>query len=91
MYDFSLSHIRCEQEQDPVIKTKLQQVRTKQTHRSFLIQDNILYKLIPHRTSYIRTIYMPSKLVPELLEAHHDHRLSGHFGVHRTWTMLRDR
>ena len=34
---------------------------------------------------------MPSKLVPELLEVYHDHHLSGHFGVHRTWTMLRDR
>ena len=28
---------------------------------------------------------MPSKLIPELLEAYHDHHLSGHFGVHRTW------
>ena len=91
LYDFSLSRIRSEQEQDPIIKTTLQQVRTKQTHRSFIIQDNIFYKLIRRDTSYIRTIYMPFKLVPELLEAHHNHHLSGHFGVHRTWTMLRDR
>ena len=91
LYDFSPSRIRSEQEQDRIIKTKLQQARAKQTRRSFLIQDNVLYKLIRRGSSYIRAIYMPSTLISELLGAHYDHHLSGHFSVHRTWTMLGDR
>ncbi|CAF4200540.1 unnamed protein product [Rotaria sordida] len=34
---------------------------------------------------------MPTKLIPELLAAYHDHPLSGHFGVTRTWYALKNK
>ncbi|CAF4653284.1 unnamed protein product, partial [Rotaria sp. Silwood2] len=38
----------------------------------------------------IKLVYAPSKLIPEIMTAYHDHPLSGHFGTGRTWSMLRN-
>ncbi|CAF2822920.1 unnamed protein product [Rotaria sp. Silwood2] len=58
---------------------------------SLIIKDNILYKLVNSGSTHIRAIYVPSTVISELLAAHHDHHLSGRFGVTHAWYMLRNR
>ncbi|CAF3104286.1 unnamed protein product [Rotaria sp. Silwood2] len=88
VYDFSLSRIHSEQDHDPVIQKIIQQVRHQTSHPSFILHHDILYKLVRRGNRNIKLLYAPSKLIPELLAAYHDHHLSGHFGVTRTWLAL---
>ncbi|CAF3452769.1 unnamed protein product, partial [Rotaria socialis] len=90
-FDFSLSRIRFEQEQDPVIQQIIQNLYNKSDKRNFTLKNNVLYKLVSHGLTNIKVIYVPSKLIPEILQSHHDHPLSGHFGVERTWFLLKNK
>ncbi|CAF4927133.1 unnamed protein product, partial [Rotaria socialis] len=88
-FDFSLSRIRFEQEQDPVIQQIIQNLYHKSDKRNFILKNNVLYKLVSRGLTDIKVIYAPSKLIPEILLSHHDHPLSGHFGVEHTWFLLK--
>ncbi|CAF5142228.1 unnamed protein product, partial [Rotaria magnacalcarata] len=90
LHDFSLSRIRSEQAQDVIIQQIIQQIRNNRRYESFIIQHGILYKLAYRDDATIKLIYAPSKLIPEIMAAYHDHPLSGHFGTGRTWSMLRN-
>ncbi|CAF3050663.1 unnamed protein product [Rotaria sp. Silwood2] len=89
-YDFSLSRIRTEQNTDLNIQNIIQQIRSERRYSSFLIQDDILYKLVRRDNAVLKLIYTPATLIPDLLTAYHDHPLSGHFGIARTWSQLRN-
>ncbi|CAF1472839.1 unnamed protein product, partial [Rotaria sordida] len=89
-YDFSLSRIRTEQHTDLNIQNIIQQIRNERRYSSFLIQDDILYKLVRRDNTVLKLIYTPATLIPDLLTAYHDHPLSGHFGIARTWSQLRN-
>ncbi|CAF1317570.1 unnamed protein product [Rotaria sordida] len=90
LYDFSLSRIRSEQAHDVTIQQIIQQIRNNRHYESFIIQQGILYKLARRDDTTIKLVYAPSKLIPELMAAYHDHPLSGHFGTGRTWSTLRN-
>ncbi|CAF3333046.1 unnamed protein product [Rotaria sp. Silwood2] len=90
LHDFSLSRIRSEQAQDVLIQEIIQRIRNNRRYESFIIQHDILYKLVSRDDTTIKLVYAPSKLIPEILTAYHDHPLSGHFGTGRTWSMLRN-
>ena len=90
LYDFSLPRIRSEQVHDAIIQRIIQQIRNNRHYHSFILQDGILYKLAFRGNATIKLVYAPSKLVPELMAAYHDHPLSGHFDIRRTWTMLKN-
>ena len=91
LYDFSLPRMCSEQAHDAIIQQITQQIRNNRRYHSFIIQDGILYKLAFRGDTTIKLVYAPSKLIPELLAAYHDHPLlGGHFGIRRTWTMLRN-
>ncbi|CAF2065528.1 unnamed protein product, partial [Rotaria magnacalcarata] len=90
LHDFSLSRIRSEQAQDVIIQQILQQIRNNRRYESFTIQHGILYKLAYRNDATIKLVYAPSKLIPEIMAAYHDHPLSGHFGAGCTWSMLRN-
>ncbi|CAF4355389.1 unnamed protein product, partial [Rotaria sp. Silwood2] len=45
-YDFSLSRIRFEQEHDPVIRTIIQNIHNKQDNSTFILKNDVLYKLV---------------------------------------------
>ncbi|CAF3854072.1 unnamed protein product [Rotaria sp. Silwood1] len=89
LHDFSLSRIRSEQAQDVIIQQIIQQIRNNRRYESFIIQHGILYKLVNRDDTTIKLVYAPSKLIPEIMTAYHDHPLSNHFGTGRTWSMLR--
>ncbi|CAF4244309.1 unnamed protein product, partial [Rotaria magnacalcarata] len=84
LHDFSLSRIRSEQAQDVLIQQIIQQIRNNRRYKSFIIQHGILYKLAYRNDATIKLVYAPSKLIPEIMAAYHDHPLSGHFGTGRT-------
>ncbi|CAM4776013.1 unnamed protein product [Rotaria magnacalcarata] len=86
LHDFSLSRIRSEHAQDVII----QQIRNNRRYELFIINHGILYKLAYRNDATIKLVYAPSKLIPEIMAAYHDHPLSGHFGTGRTWSMLRN-
>ncbi|CAF1044149.1 unnamed protein product [Rotaria sordida] len=90
LYDFSLSRMHSEQAQGLVIQKLIQQVRNKTCHQPFIIHRDILYKLARRGNTATKLLYSPSKLIPELLAAYHDHHLSGHFGVERTRLALKN-
>ncbi|CAF3598408.1 unnamed protein product, partial [Rotaria sp. Silwood2] len=80
LYDFSLSRIRSEHEQDPGVQQALREVRNEPDDQLFILQDGILYKLVSRGAIKIKVLYAPAKLIPELLAAHYDHPSSDHFG-----------
>jgi len=90
LYDFSLSRIRTEQTADVNIQNIIQQIHNSRRYSSFTMQDDVLYKLVHRDNTVIKLIYTPAKLIPDLLNAYHDHPLSGHFGISRTWSQLRN-
>ncbi|CAF5165218.1 unnamed protein product, partial [Rotaria sp. Silwood1] len=90
LHDFSLSRIRSEQAQDVIIQQIIQQIRNNRRYELFIIHHGILYKLVSRDYTTIKLVYAPSKLIPEIMTAYHDHPLSGHFGTGRTWSMLRN-
>ncbi|CAF4543764.1 unnamed protein product, partial [Rotaria sp. Silwood2] len=90
LHDFSLSRIRSEQAQDVIIQQIIQQIRNNRRYESFIIQHGILHKLVSRDDTTIELVYAPSKLIPEIMTAYHDHPLSGHFGTGRTLSMLRN-
>ncbi|CAF4479818.1 unnamed protein product, partial [Rotaria sp. Silwood2] len=90
LHDFSLSRILSEQAQDVIIQQIIQQIRNNRHYESFIIQHGILYKLGSRDDTTIKLVYAPSKIIPEIMTAYHDHPLSGHFGTGRTWSMLRN-
>ncbi|CAF3386411.1 unnamed protein product [Rotaria socialis] len=90
LYDFSLARIRSEQAHDATIQQIIQQIRNNRRYESFILQAGILYKLVGRDDTTLKLVYAPSKLIPELMAAYHDHPLSGHFGIGRTWSTLRN-
>lgn len=90
LHDFSLSRMKSEQDQDPTIQKIIHHIHDKSNKQSFLIEHNLLYKLIRRGSTHIPLLYAPSSVIPELLAAYHDHQLSGHFGIARTWHTLKN-
>ncbi|CAF1091833.1 unnamed protein product [Rotaria sordida] len=90
LYDFTLSRIRSEQAHDITIQQIIQQIRHNRHYASFIIHQDILYKLARRADTTIKLVYAPSNLIPELMAAYHDHPLSGHFGTGRTWSTLKN-
>ncbi|CAF3331717.1 unnamed protein product [Rotaria socialis] len=56
----------------------------------FSLAPGIVYRLVGRDDTTIKLFYVPSKLIPDLMAAYHDHPLSGHFGIGHTWSTLRN-
>ncbi|CAF1364975.1 unnamed protein product [Rotaria sordida] len=52
--------------------------------------DFSLSRILRRDNTVLKFIYTPATLIPDLLTAYHDHPLSGHFGIGRTWSQLRN-
>ena len=88
--DFSFTRLRSAQAQDLPVQNITSDLAIH-PQQSFFLQDGILFKRLIRRAGPFEVPYVPNILVSELLSAYHDHPLSGHFGVERTWSRLRDR
>ena len=56
-----------------------------------MIDDEVLYKVITRTDgSVARLPWLPVSLIPDVLFLYHDHPMSGHFGVTRTFHKVRE-
>ncbi|CAF1570867.1 unnamed protein product, partial [Didymodactylos carnosus] len=90
-YDFSIARIQYEQQNDIVLQRKIKEVKNVPKSHAYDIKDDLFYKLLPRGGTKIKLLYIPLTMIEEILSAHHDHPLSGHFGVERTWENLRNK
>ncbi|CAF1523812.1 unnamed protein product [Adineta ricciae] len=90
--DLSLERIQREQSFDANIQKILAQMHEPQMH-NFVLCNNLLHRLIDQKKSGTRKKlpYIPTTMIRMVLEAFHDHPLSGHFGVQRTLQKIRSR
>ncbi|CAF1523718.1 unnamed protein product [Adineta ricciae] len=91
--DLSLSRIKTEQHSDPSILSLISQLRAAPTHPQYVLDNDILFHLVFRSSSQspLRIPYLPKSLVPLVLRLYHDHPISGHFGVHRTFLRIQDK
>lgn len=83
-----IDRIRQAQLLDEHVQKIVKEQRLRPSNR-FIIDDDVLYKLIEKRTSTTQLPFLPSSLVGEVLFAFHDHPSAGHFGRDRTFAKLR--
>ena len=90
---FDINRLKDEQRNDFAIQKIVSQLKLSSNTLSFVLQDDILYKLITasssSRTKH-KVPYVPSSMVKDLLQAvHNDPMSGGHFSFERTYNKLR--
>ena len=90
---FDLTKLREEQQHDPTIRDILKRIHIHSNKHSFVLKDNLLYKLITpsrHSKRRMEVIYVPSSMVKSLLQACHDDPMTGaHFSFDRTYNKIK--
>ena len=91
--DLSLNRVKVKQHSDPSILSIIQRLRQNPSHSQYVLRDDILFRIVSggDPTSSSDVPYLPKSLIPLVLHLYHDHPLSGHFGVHRTLSRIRDK
>ena len=90
---FNATQIKNEQSKDPVIYNKIKQIVQNPTKYPFIFKDGLLYKLEAmsnNSTTKRKLIYLPSSMISPLLQFYHNHPLSGHFGIRRTYLKIKN-
>ena len=84
--DFSLEKVQIAQRKDPHIRAIMSRIQAQESMNDFVAYDNTLFRLITKRkhASKSKVPYLPESMLTMVLEAFHDHPMSGHFGVQRT-------
>jgi hypothetical protein len=93
IFDLSLEKIKMAQGYDTTIQDISARCRDNKQMDNFVLHNDILFRLIVKRRGGIksRVPYLPASMISTVLEAFHDHPLSGHFGIRRTLCKLRGR
>ncbi|CAF3349874.1 unnamed protein product [Rotaria sp. Silwood1] len=91
---FDVTKLKDEQDQDPKIQQIIKQLDSKSNNLPFVFKNNILYKLIKPSNNAKRkleVIYLPSSMVPMLLQACHDDPMTGgHFSTDRIYYKIKN-
>ena len=89
---FDASRIRAAQSADPVIHSISDNLSANRSVKSFCFQDGLVCRIVKrHGLPTLKLPFVPTSLVPDLLATFHDHPLSGHMGLAKTWLKIRDR
>ena len=93
LVDLTLEKIKLEQDTDANVQHILENISKDQTNQTFVMANGILFRLITKRNSRIKSKvpYLPTSMISDVLKAFHDHPISGHFGIKRTFYKLRNR
>lgn len=91
--DLSLTRIKLEQHSDPEILLLAERLRQNPADANFTLESDIVFRILPIlKTTHSPCIpYLPKSLIPLVLHFYHDHPLSGHFGVRRTLSRIREK
>ena len=90
--DLSLNRIRVEQRKDADLCHRIDLI--KQNPDQFpteVVEQNILFRLLTRGNMQSKVPWIPISLVPDILFIYHDHPMSGHFGLNRTYKKIRDK
>jgi hypothetical protein len=93
VHTFDLAKIKEEQDRDVNIQRIISQIQIPKNIQNFIIHNDILFRLIDNRNRKTKhkIPYLPRSMITKVLEAFHDHPMSGHFGVQRTLHKIRER
>ena len=90
---FDTTKLKIEQQHDPEIQKILRNLNLKSNRISFVLQDDVVYKLISlnkFSSKKIKVLYLPSSMINSLLRASHDDPMRGaHFATDRMHYKLR--
>jgi transposase InsO family protein len=89
--DFALEKIKIGKDNDINIQHIISCIKSKKRMNNFILYNNVLFYLTArgkHETKR-KVQYIPSAMVKSVLEAFHDHPMSGHFVVQRTLHKVR--
>ena len=90
---FDTAKLKTEQQHDPEIQKIVRNLNLKSNKISFVIKDDILYKLISlnkFSNKKIKVVYLPSSMINSILRASHDDPMTGaHFATDRMYYKLR--
>lgn len=89
-HDFDVAEIKVAQTTDSFCQQKRAALSTT-SDTSYVLNDDILYKIQRVGPHQLTLICVPLSLVPRLLKIYHDSPWSGHFGSRRTYFKLRDK
>ena len=90
--DLTLARIRDEQHKDPTINHLIELIKMNPLHYSHeMLDDGILFKIILRSNHRLTLPWIPNTLHSYILSIYHDHPLSGHFGIKRTYLRLRNK
>jgi hypothetical protein len=91
--DFSTERIRKAQMDDIDIQTRIGKIHSKpEKYLNDVVDQQLLYKLVTRNgDTKIKLPWIPTSMIPDILLAYHDHPLSGHFGVNRTYNKIKDK
>ncbi|CAF3783274.1 unnamed protein product [Rotaria sp. Silwood1] len=91
---FDTTKLKIAQKQDPDIQKIVRNFNLKSNRLSFVLKDDIVYKLIKLNkpsTKQIEVIYLPSSMINSLLSACHDDPMSGaHFSTDQIYYKVRN-
>ncbi|CAF4107149.1 unnamed protein product [Rotaria magnacalcarata] len=91
---FDISKLKSEQDRDPEIQKIIRDMRYKSNQLLFVIQENLLYRLITRGKNLnrqLKVIYLPSSMISSLLKACHDDPMAGaHFSTDRMFYKIRN-
>lgn len=90
-HDFNISFIIKAQNEDKLCQEKMLELKTNSTNCSYILEDDVLYKLIHRGVFTKKLILIPSSMILALLHAYHDMPWSAHFGLRRTYMKLKDK
>ena len=90
---FDVAKLEIEQKRDPKIQKIIRYLNSESNKSSFVVDDNILYKLITlnkYSNKEVKVIYLPSSMISSLLRACHDDPMTGaHFATDRMYYKIR--
>ncbi|CAF4448094.1 unnamed protein product [Didymodactylos carnosus] len=91
LIDFDMDRIKQAQTNDVIIQEKIEKMKNGMHKSDMTVVDDVLYKLVIRNGAKekIRLPWIPHAMIQELLRAFHDHPMSGHFGVRRTWYKIK--
>ena len=88
---FDVTKIGDAQKEDPFYKEQSQKLLDDSTFHEFVLESNILFKIVNYGSLKKKLLFVPSSLVTQVIEVYHVSSWAGHFGFRRTYNNLKDR
>jgi hypothetical protein len=90
-HEFDISLVADAQKEDKLYQEKIMEINSKSKNTSYVLENEILYKLVKRGFFTQKVIYVPVSMLNQLLKAYHDAPWAGHFGYRRTYLKLKDK